>query len=52
LETFAAVFWVIKPPEISDKHLRRFFSAGIDLRLVNVANVCGGQKPPELPVIF
>jgi hypothetical protein len=48
LETFAAVFGVIKPPEISGKHLRRFFSVAIDFRLVDVANVCGGQKPPEL----
>jgi hypothetical protein len=52
METFAAVFWVIKPPEISGKHLRRLFSVAIDLRLVDVASVCGGQKPPELSVIF
>jgi hypothetical protein len=47
-QTFAAVFWVIKPPENSGKNLRRLFSVANDLRLVDVVNLCGDQKPPEM----
>jgi hypothetical protein len=32
--------------------LRRLFSVANDLRLVDVQNFCGGQKPPEKPMLY
>jgi hypothetical protein len=47
LQTFAAAFFVIKPPEISGQLLRRFFSVENYLKLVDSKTFAAAKNRRE-----